>query len=78
MSDVSKAAVTDIRALIHIIRERRIRAAMTIGQMAETIGVSPGAYSQWEAGGAFPSSRKLAVACRAVGLRLIVVEGDAP
>lgn len=76
MSDTSKAAVADVRAIIRTIRDRRIRTGITIGQIAEQVGVSAGAYSQWEVGGTFPPSRGLAAAAQAVGLRLTLEHAD--
>jgi len=76
MGDMCRDAVADIRTLMHTIRERRLRLHITIVEMAEQIGVSQGAYYQWECGGTFPSSRKLAAACRVVGLKMTVAHAD--
>lgn len=75
---IAKLAVADTRAIVAAIRVRRIQLGLTLGEIAILIPVALPTYSQWESGAVFPPTRPLARAARAVGLRLTVVDGDAP
>lgn len=71
--DVRTLAVADVRAIIAVLRQRRIALGLTQADVAEPAGVAASALAQWEVGGTFPKSRELARLARAVGMRLALV-----
>lgn len=76
MSDISKAAVADVRIMMRNIRDRRVHLGLSMAHVADAVGVAQATYAEWESGGAFPSSRGIAAACRAVGLRIAVAHAE--
>lgn len=74
MTGIRVLAVSDVRAVMAVVVERRRALGLQQQQVADAADIHAPTYAHFENGAVFPPSRELARILRALGLRLTAVE----